>query len=224
MKLQLSNVTLVCIDCESIYRSIRVMEHCKELCDFGDALFFTSEPTDYPHVKIESISDPDRVRGLVNYSLFVLTKLHEFIRTEFVLIVQHDGWVLHPDCWDRDWETLDYIGPRFLQDGRVGSGGFSFRSRKLMAEVARIMPPLRGWSFGNTGYAFEDGVICCGLRNALMAQGMRFADPDAASRFAYGGYVQDFQDRPFGFHGFYALDRLLGGTGENIVRAPDRNL
>lgn len=220
MKLQLPQVTLICFDCENVYRAIRVLEHCKSLCDFGAVKFLTSEPCDYPHVEVEPIKGPNRVEGLVKYSDFCLRKLHTYVDTSHLMIVQHDGWILNTAAWRPEFLTYDYIGPLFLQEPKNGSGGFSLRTKRLMATVAEILPPYERYSYGSTGYCWEDGVIALGLRPKLEQMGLRFAPAQLAAQWAYGGNKTHYCGQPFGFHGFYALDTLLGGTGEPIPRTP----
>ena len=217
----LPDVTLVCLDCEDVVRAIKIMEYCKTQCEFGDVVFLTSEETDYPHTSIDKIGTTgNRVTGLTEYSKFFLHHLHEHVHTSHMLVVQHDGWILDGDKWNPRWMNLDYVGPLFVQYAAVGSGGFSLRSTRLMKLVSDICPPFENGTFGKTGFVWEDGMICFGLRRQLMAAGMRYAEIRAAGKFAYGGNKSCYCAEPFGFHGFYALDTLLGGTGENIPRTP----
>jgi len=59
------------------------------------------------------------------------------------LLVQPDGFVINPDKWDNQFFEYDYIGAPWEQvphsyldpwgkPHRVGNGGFSFRSKKLL--------------------------------------------------------------------------------------------
>lgn len=110
---------------------------------------------------------PDTVRhvpiapmGYLEYSLFMVYALHHFIETEYVLIVQGDGWVLDVNNWDDRFLEFDYLGApthvayRFGQDQSViyydnyswvpqyiageqdiyiaFNGGFSLRSHRLL--------------------------------------------------------------------------------------------
>lgn len=224
MKLQLPTVTLFCFDCIMVSRAAMVLEHCKRLADFGAVRFLTSLLTTYPHETVEEIRGKTQVDGLVQYSRWMLTEMHKHFDTPHVLTVQHDGWVLNPQAWDPSWLGYDYVAPLFTQYPYVGSGGFSLRSRRLMQTVAEILPEWNGRWFGNTGYAFEDGILSFGLRRELEARGMRYAPPAVAAKFAYGGNQAHYCGEPFGFHGFYALDTLLGGTGESTPRNPDNTV
>lgn len=198
MKLQLPTVTLMIIDCINVTRAIKVLEICKSKADFADVKLLTSIPTDYEHrVKIMPLNT------LVAYSIFMLTKCHEYIDTPHVLIVQRDGWILNPESFDPAWLDLDYIGPLFIQYDKVGSGGFSLRRRSMMWEVAKALPQ---WD-GSQGHAdviqkqvgfYEDGVICLGSFRGRF----KIASLEQAANFAQGGNKNPvyFRDRPFGFH------------------------
>jgi hypothetical protein len=228
MKLQLPNVTLFCFDCVNASRAVKVIEHCKSLVDFGAVKYLTSLPINYPHETVAEIRGATQVEGLVGYSCFMLTELGKYCPTSHMLTVQHDGWIVNPTSWEPSFLQYDYIGPLFVQDyganGLVGSGGFSLRSRKLMDTVLCILPEFANGLWGKTGYAFEDGLICIGLRQQLEALGIRFAPSAVAARFAYGGNQAHYCDKPFGFHGFYALDTLLGGNGDATPRNPDNTV
>jgi hypothetical protein len=221
MRLLIPDVTLLCVDCEEVDRAVRVITHCRSLCDFGRVSYLTSEESPYPYHRIPKIGAcGNRVIGLTEYSDFMLRKAHHYCTTSHMLTVQHDGWILNADAWDPSWLEYDYMGPLFVQTPENGSGGFSLRSNRLMKRVAEITPQFANNSFGDTGYVWEDGVIVYGLRKQLDAEGFKFAPPEVAAHFAYGGNPAHFCDKPFGFHGFYALDTLLGGTGESIIRTP----
>ena len=197
MKLQLPTVTLVCIDCIDSKGAIRVLEHCKTMADFGEVKLLSSIPVNYQHrVKIMPLN------SLVAYSIFMLTRFHEYIDTEHCLIVQRDGWILNPESFDEKWLTeLDYIGALFMQYDKVGSGGFSLRTKRLMQKAAEVTPQ---WD-GTDAHAheiqqtlYEDGMICFSEKYS----GFRIATPEQAANFSQGGNRNPayFRERPFGFH------------------------
>jgi hypothetical protein len=189
------------------------------MCDFADVKLATSIQVDYSHaISIKKLA------SLNDYSAFMLKEVHGHVHTPHMLIVQHDGWVLNPAVWSDGWLLYDYVGPLFLQDTvaqpwSVGSGGFSLRSTKLMKYISSILPPWDGqasWDRldGKNNWAHEDGVISIGLRDHLQTAGFKFAPPEEAAKFAYGGNHNFYCPRPFGYHGFYAIDKLNGGKGD----------
>lgn len=48
--------------------------------------------------------------GWLEYSLFVTFVLHQFIKTDFALIIQNDGWVLNGSAFREEFLEFDYIG------------------------------------------------------------------------------------------------------------------
>jgi hypothetical protein len=142
----------------------------------------------------------------------MLKKSWEYIDKKYVQVVQHDGWILNPGAWEEDWPRYDYIGPLYIgekhiDNDSVGSGGFSFRSKRLMKFVSDNLGDfVPGW--GWHAYVHEDGVITKGMKKMIAAAGFAFAPPDRAAKYAYGGNLAHFCDKPFGFHGFYALRKL----------------
>jgi hypothetical protein len=152
------------------------------------------------------------------YSNLVLGGLLPFVDTSHVLIVQWDGFVLHPQAWDPAFLECDYLGAPWgrAQHGHwVGNGGFSLRSRRLLQ--ALMQPALRArWHHP------EDICIAQTLRDALQAQhGIRFGDLALARRFAY-------ENEPppgpcFGFHGMVNLHHALPPSelGALLQQLPD---
>jgi hypothetical protein len=81
---------------------------------------------------------------------------------------------------------------------RVGNGGFSLRSRRLL-ETPRAygMPYLEDRGFYN-----EDGNICVYNRKFLLDIGIRYAPIDVAARFSKEYDVPENTGiETFGFHG-----------------------
>lgn len=209
MKLQLPTVTLMCIDCVNANRAVNVLEHCKKLCDFGAVKLLTSIPIQYEH-----IVNIMPLNSLIAYSIFMLTKVNQYIETERVLIVQRDGWILNPQSFNPEWLQLDYIGPLFVQYDHVGSGGFSLRSKRLMDYSASIMPHWDGTQKhadeiqATLGF-YEDGVICLSKR----FKQFKISSLQQAAIFAAGGNRNPkyYQPYPFGYHGTWQnIDHKTG--------------
>lgn len=198
MRLSLPTVTLCIIDCLDSKGAIKVLEHCKSKCDFGDVKLLTSIPSDYEHrIKIMPLN------SLIAYSIFMLTRFHEFINTEHALIVQRDGWILNPESFDPAWLELDYIGPIFMQMDRCGSGGFSLRSKKIMQEISKRVPAWNGTQKHADGIQktlpfYEDGILSL----TPFSYNFKIASMEQAAQFAQGGNRNPkyFREKPFGWH------------------------
>jgi hypothetical protein len=197
-KLQLPTVTLCIVDCINVDRSIKVLEHCKKMCDFGDVKFLTSIPTDYEHaVKIRPLN------SLLAYSIFMLSKMHQYFDTPSLMIVQRDGWILNPESWDNEWLELDFIGGIFMQMNRVGSGGFSLRSKKIMQDVSRTIPEW-DWTQKHAEEIqlflnfYEDGELSL----SQFSKNYKIATMEQAANFSQAGNRTPayFREKPFGWH------------------------
>lgn len=223
--LNLPSVTLLCADCVDADRAVRTIAKCTSVANFGAVKFLTHLPSVCPY-RIEIPCLP----SLIDYSIFMLKNAVKFVDTKHCLVVQHDGYIINPEAWNSDWLNYDYIGPIFIQDhaidARVGSGGFSLRTKKLMEFVAKRTPEWDGSPESTEAVqkklgSYEDGVICHGLRPDIVKAGMKFAPPSAAAKFAQGGYPhiasrdphdrQYYVERPFGHHGGWSnINRETG--------------
>ena len=171
MKLKLPTVTLICVDCVDAEGAAKVLEICKDKVDFGAVKLLTNLPIENEH-RIEIMP----LNTLIMYSVFMLTKLHEYIDTPNVLFMQYD---------------------------KVGSGGFSLRTKRIMQYTATILPYWNGSEKTaneiqkTLGY-YEDGVLC--FDNRL--NHYKKATPQQACVFAQGGNrnPEYFIELPFGFH------------------------
>lgn len=219
-KLQLPNVTLFLCDCLNVDLSIKVIEHCKRLCDFGDVKFLTSLETNYEHaVKILPLN------SLVAYSIFMLTKSHEYIETEKMLVVQRDGFILNPKSWDDSWLKLDYLGGLYMQMDRVGSGGFSLRSKKIMEDISKTIPEWDGTKEGADKIQsklsfYEDGELSL----TPFSKNYKIGTLEDAANFSQAGNRNPkyYRDKSFGFHRTWQPINFL--TGEIDSSDPTRDI
>lgn len=202
MKLRLPSVTLVCVDGVNANRAIAVLENCKKKCDFGAVKLLTHIPCSYEH-KIDIIP----LNSLIEYSIFMLTRIHQYIDTEHLLVVQRDGFILNPQSFKEEWLKNDWTSPLFVQYPKVGSGGFSLRTKKMMVEIADSVPrwdgtPKQANEIQDILGYYEDGVCCLSSR----ASRFKIATLEQACEFAQGGNRDSryYQPYPFGFHGLWA--------------------
>lgn len=174
--LKLPLVTLVACGSSKYRDSIKEsMNKSSDLVDFADEILVIDD-------KIDS-SD--------NYSKFVLFELDKFVKTPFALVVQNDSGVLRPEMWTDEFLKYDYIGApwtpntHFTKNGievRVGNGGFSLRSKKLLTAFNEYNLPFID---NGTGFFHEDGLICNYYREFLESKGFLFAPVDVAAQFSH---------------------------------------
>ncbi|MFZ2252573.1 MAG: DUF5672 family protein [Minisyncoccia bacterium] len=195
--LTLRNVTLLGLDCVDLERLKIARDICIKDIKFGAVKLLTSiESNDEDVVKI------DRIGSIEAYSEFMLKKVNDYVDTEFVLIFQHDGFVLNARSWNDEFLNYDYIGAPwwYMDSNNVGNGGFSLRSKKLLtllqndAHIETIKDPA------------EDHVICRIYGDYLKEKGVSFAPESLASTFSIEGdvslpvkYGSIWKDE-FGFH------------------------
>lgn len=165
-------------------------------------------------VKIDKLEDKEA------YSRFMIKELDKFFDTEFVLVTQHDGWVLDSDAWSDEFLEYDYIGAAWLENEgpNVGNGGFSLRSKKLQHILATddfIQP-----------YHPEDNCICKIYRPYLESKyGIKFAPTELADKFSFE--LREPIQSTFGFHGQFhqpyretVVVRRSGALGDCVAIEP----
>lgn len=122
-----------------------------------------------------------------------------------ILTVQYDGWVLDGARWNPEWLQYDYVGAPWpwYRDRKVGNGGFSLRSTRLMNFLCEHQKefPLRD------GHP-EDDLLCRVYRPALEISGFQWAPESVARRFSFEREIPT--EPTFGFHGLFNFEWVLG--------------
>jgi dihydropteroate synthase len=206
----LRKVTLVAMTSVDIEKTVRAMVHsCKDIV-FGDIKFISDIkpeylPTQFKYCQIEKMNSID------DYSYNMVYNLHKFIDTEFALVIQADGYIVNPHMWQDDFLNYDYIGaPWNLPNDdfsfrdpfnniiRVGNGGFSLRSKKLLSLPTELNLEWKSYF----GYYNEDGFFTCHNRHLFEKEGCVFAPLDVAKYFSHEAEIPEtYGIEPFGFHG-----------------------
>jgi hypothetical protein len=215
MKLTLKNVDIAIVDTDQHALAYNALFHSTSQIQFANVLVFSDNPekwTNYDVVRIPKILSID------DYNFFILEKLVNYITSDFVLIIQYDGFVLNPELFDSKFFEYDYIGAPWPDgsDFDVGNGGFSLRSKKLLRRVASLSHHYEKQP--------EDVYICKILRPTLEQEGMIFAPRDCAARFSVEFPRVTYST--FGFHGIFnlpevyrtSLDFLINHLSDESVR------
>src|SRR5437016_3148166 len=136
MALELRDVTLIAIDTANHALALRALARSRADVHFARTLFVTNElpaEIDVPDgVEIAAIG---KLESREAYSQFVLKGMLPYVATTHALLVQWDGYVINPLAWEASFLDCDYIGAKWLwqpEGRRVGNGGFSLRSRRLI--------------------------------------------------------------------------------------------
>lgn len=201
-RLLLPSVTLVAVTSVAIAATAHAVARCIDQVQFGAVLWLSDQPPPDEIAGQATWHQIPQITSRAAYSEFLLHRLIDFIATDHVLCVQWDGYVLAADEWDPSFLQFDYIGaiwPHFRDSHIVGNGGFSLRSRKMLASCLKI--PL-------DAAEAEDVTICRTWRPTLEAEdNIQFAPPSLASRFAFER--QKVSHKTFGFHGVFNLVDLV---------------
>ena len=210
-KIILNNVTLACVSSIKIKESLLALEFSQLNIEYHEALFLSSETIQVSN-KINLVKIP-KINNLIDYSKFILLELFKHIKTDYVLLIQHDGFVLNADSWNPSYLDYDYIGAPWpnkliiqgeykmgldLSKNLVGNGGFSIRSKKLLQETSKF-------NLDNINFPIiEDLLIGYYFFETLIKLGIKFPTAKLAASFsieteeaAYGHNLNN----TFGFHG-----------------------
>ena len=89
--LKIPNVTLCCIDCDNHLLSLEAIKRSIQLCQFENVLFLTDRKFNIKDISVKTIKP---LKSTEDYSLFIMRNLHNYIKTDFVLLIQYDGFII----------------------------------------------------------------------------------------------------------------------------------
>ena len=199
--LKLESITMLSINCIDAEVTVKALNHSSRKISFGAVKLMSSvRPANItPDIEWIKIAPLD----LDGYSVFVLNELWKYVSTPHCLIIQNDGYVLNPHLWRPEFLDYDYVGapwPELHNSDRVGNGGFSLRSKKLL-DLTRDMPCTMA----------EDLMICSVMRKHLEERGIKFAPVHVASKFSLELPIKGLHNKlshTFGFHGKWHAAKL----------------
>jgi ADP-heptose:LPS heptosyltransferase len=193
MRKELDRVTMILADTCNYGDAVNSLKKSLAQIKPARTIFFTDIDIklDLPEVEIVKIPS---IASKYHYSEFIFKELWRYIETEFVLVTQHDGYVLNGESWDDKFYDYDFIGAPWNEtDGwNVGNGGFSLRSQKLQAILGN----------DNMFVTFhpEDTAICRIYRGYLENKyKIKFAGAILADHFSFE--LREPIYETFGFHG-----------------------
>lgn len=140
----------------------------------------------------------------LDYNRVCLKFLPDLIQEDHCLIVQTDGFAVNAQSWNPEFLSFDYIGACWPESWnlphRVGNGGFSLRSRKLLQSIKKLNVPVSDHH--------EDYQICLDLRSCLMhTHGCVWAPESLAHQFSIENQTNsEWLGKSFGFHGKHLIN------------------
>jgi len=222
--LDLSRITLIAIDNTSrVSDTIKAIYTCIEQANFGSVKLITSKEIIERHkntleqdnIVLEEMVFP--ITEINEYSKYCLYELHRHVDNQHCLLIQDHAFIVNPNAWSDEFYEYDYIGAPwpyqensyvtpFDEHIRVGNGGFSLRSKKLLEVPLKREIPFDCttgdfYKHFNANNFAEDGNICVHNRHMFIEEGCKFPSAEVAARFSYETPVPENQGLiPFGFH------------------------
>ncbi|MBL8308841.1 MAG: tetratricopeptide repeat protein [Burkholderiales bacterium] len=193
-------ITLVAVDCAYPELAAKALARSARALPVARTLLLTDRDLAHRGVEVQRIAP---IRSRAAYSQFMLKSLAPFIATSHALVVQWDGFVIDGSAWADEFWHYDYIGarwPHVAGDFRVGNGGFSLRSKRLLDALADDAITL--------GEDNEDEAICIRHRELLERKyRVAFASERVADRFAFD--VGRPVGPTLGFHGVFNFWQVM---------------
>jgi len=194
--MKLHDVTLVAIDTVCHDLTAQAIRDTIAHIEFGDVLVFSDRDLGVgSHI-------PCNVRSNLEAERWMWYGVAPHLNTTHALYIQWDGWVTNPELWRPEFLAYDYIGAAWPWQpfDRVGNGGFSLRSRKLLTTLTNN--PDR-FPFAKP----EDDTLCRRHGLALhITHGIHIAPEAVARGFSY---EHGPPHASFGFHGLWNMLRRL---------------
>lgn len=220
--INLNNITLISIDGtgSNTTKLKNIFNICSKNINFVNRVLITADKTCIlDDIKVSHI---DKM-SYQEYNKFCILELTKFVETEYILLIQNDGFISTPDLWDNAFLNYDYIGAPWEHEdvpnpfpwtsngtkNMVGCGGFSLRSKKLLnlcSKYDSIFVENQIKAGMN-----EDIFICVYARPQLEAQGCKFPDVKIANKFSKGSipFKPGVTDTSFGFHNGGYIEECL---------------
>lgn len=192
--IELPQVTVIIVDTLNYAGAIHAIKKTLEQIKPAETIWFTDRVFDLPEVTVNPFL-VGAIKNKTDYSEFIIKNISTWIKTEYCLIIQHDGYVLDGSVWSDEFLKYDYVGAPWLYpdpDRNVGNGGFSLRSKRLCEVLAnddfiKIVEP-------------EDEIVGRLYRRYLeQKHNIKFAPEELAHKFSYE--LHEPYGKTFGFHG-----------------------
>ena len=194
------DITYVLIDTLHYQLSHYALQKSQERFPLRNTLIFSDNPREWGGHGIIQIPE---IKTTADYNKVIFYELPKYLKTDFALVMQYDGFVLSGACFSERFLDYDYVGAPWPhhQNFCVGNGGFSLRSRKLICSLGEFL------HYGDLHRA-EDVVICRYLRARLEdALCIEFASSEMAQSFSYE--MKGPEQPTFGFHGIFNLPKVM---------------
>lgn len=211
MKLDLPNITAVCMqgrgpewgEYKPMMRRVKKsLTYMVKYFNFHEIIFISCEDPQIEGVRFVHTNP----LSYFDYNKWCLHSLSDYVSTDFGLLFQDDGYPLNPEMWRDEFMEYDYVGAPLPLDAnimfdpvdRIGGGGFTLRSKKLMDYTKTIPYPDQYGNHNN-----EDTIIVMEYRHKLKENGMKICPHNIARHFVIQNAIDDDHTvfNTFGYHG-----------------------
>lgn len=192
-------ISYLIIDTSQYAMAQRALNESQHLFPLANRIVFSDTADGWDATKFIQIP---KITSMEEYNELLLVEAWKHVETNFVQVIQWDGHVINPNAFRPQFLEVDYIGAVWPhhKKRRVGNGGFSLRSKKLMVAVNSLLCDVPGWRD-----IPEDEVICHTLGERLEREhDIEFAKGILAQRYSVEWNFED-DVVPFGFHGLALL-------------------
>lgn len=218
------SIDLITINTISPQTGVKTLDYSQQNFNFNRVILFSHENPNnnkYEFVKIQ------KFESLIDYSNFIL-KISNYLNSDYIMVVQDDGFIINPNNWTNTFLDYDYIGAPWpaskkwlnrwekygteisstikqnIKQNRVGNGGFSLRSKKFIEYSS---------NFDNCKGLSEDIFLTLYNYHLANKSGIKFPSIETALKFSYetplGKILNKNEKRSlnldikkhFGFHG-----------------------
>jgi len=209
--INLPNVTLICIEgTENSEKASLALEYSSQDINFKEVVLIS--PTLPSNILGNIKYYPISKLTWDEYNKFIIKELHSYFTTDYCILIQTDGFIINSHLWSDEFLKYDYIGaawdfekypfqinpinPNVINSkgiknlNRVGNGGFTLRSKKLLETTSQC-------PFECVGP--EDVFICNDFYDYFTEHGIKFAPIEIANLFSKDPIFD--VESTFGFHG-----------------------
>lgn len=205
----LNEITLIAASTNNIFLTLYALRRSIKNIIFFETICFTNNAfvLDDLNGKVKFVNI-DKFQSVADYNKLITEDLIAYIKTPHFLIVQWDGFIINPYCFDSRFLNYDYIGaPWMHQKNIVGNGGFSLRSRKLLEALQKV----------ELNYNIPEDLQICITNRRLFCEfhDLCFSDFHVAQKFSFEDACSD--QLTFGFHGIFNFPKIMSFEEFNVV-------
>lgn len=196
--IDLSMIDLISINCVNPEQSVKALLYSSEKIKFGSIKLFSDiKPSNLPE-HFEFVQTEKFTHETINW--FALNKLPRYIKNDYMLSIQDDGFILNPHNWTDEFLKYDYIGApwpdlEWCKKNRVGNGGFVLYSKKFLNYCLGIKEKT---------VSHNDVVITNTYYDYFTSNGCKYAPLEIACKFSLEHKIPECEfdlTKTFGYHG-----------------------